>query len=194
LLRFFDLDPTLRVAYQGEPGAFSEEAIARLGPMPAVPCRSFRELFSAISDRRADLILVPIENTIAGPILECQERLAHAALSTIREISLPIRLQLVGLPNAALENVRRVRSHPVALAQCSRYFSSHPNFTAEPATDTAGSVREILELADSSIAAIASERAALHYGALILDRDVHDNPENFTRFLLLAPRPSSEDK
>ncbi|MBV9302973.1 MAG: hypothetical protein JOY62_16090 [Acidobacteriaceae bacterium] len=176
----------LRIAYQGEPGSFSEEAVLQLGLAIPVPCRSFAELFSAILDKRADRILAPIDNKIAGAVIECRDLLAQSDLLTIGEICLPIRLHLIGIPGSSSIHIRKVRSHPVALAQCRCYFEKHPNWIAEPATDTAGSVREILELGDRSVAAVASERAATLYGAIILDRDVHENPENFTRFLLLS--------
>ena len=180
------IQPGLRIAYQGEPGAFSEEAIQRLGPAIPISCSSFPELFSAIANGRADLILAPVENTIAGPVTQSCELLARTNLRRVTEVLLPIRLHLIGLPGAVLDNIRTVRSHPVALAQCRRYLSTHPNVIAEAASDTAGSVREMFELGDRSVAAIASERAAALYGGVILDRDIHDNPENFTKFLLLS--------
>lgn len=154
-----------------------------------MPCSSFTELFSAIADNRADRILAPVENTIAGPVTESCNLLARSGLFVIDEITLPIRLQLIGLRGSTLAAIRKVRSHPVALIQCRQYLSTRPSFSAEPAADTAGSVREIIELQDSSIAAIASDNAAVLYGAVILDRDIHDNPQNFTRFLLLSPEP-----
>ncbi len=185
----FQGSPPLRIAYQGEPGAFSEEAVLTLGSVVPVPCSSFTELFSAIADNRADRILTPVENSIAGPITESCNLVARAGFFLIDEITFPIRLQLIGLPGSTLAGIRKVRSHPVALAQCRQYLSSRPAISAEPAADTAGSVREIFESQDTSIAAIASENAAALYGALILDRDIHDHPKNFTRFLLLSPEP-----
>jgi len=175
-----------RVAYQGEPGAFSEQAVLELGSVIPVPCRSFADLFLAAIVGRADQILAPVENFIAGRVAECCDRIDRAELFVITEIGPAIRMQLIGLPGADRAKIRRVRSHPVALAQCGRYLADHPAIIPETAADTAGSVREIVELRDPSIAAIASERAAALYGGTILDRDIHDNPQNFTRFLLLS--------
>ncbi len=190
------MDQDTRIAYQGEPGAFSEEAVLTLGPVVPVPCASFTELFSAIAENRANRILAPVENTIAGPVTEACNLVAHSGLFVMQEVTLPIRLQLIGLPEATRPGIRRVRSHPVALAQCRRYLSRHPEIRAEAAADTAGSVREIFELQDVSVAAIASERAATIYGGIILDRDIHDNVKNCTRFLLLSSEPvaSSDDR
>ncbi len=185
------MDQGTRIAYQGEPGAFSEEAVLTLGAVVPVPCASFAELFSAIAEKRADRILAPVENTTAGPVTEACNLLAHSGLFIIQEVTLPIRLQLIGLPGATCAGIRRVRSHPVALAQCRRYLSRHPEIRAEPAADTAGSVREMFEMQDVSVAAIASERAAAIYGGIILDRDIHDNVKNCTRFLLLASEPAA---
>jgi chorismate mutase-like protein len=183
--------PAVRIAYQGEPGAFSEEAALTLGRVVPVPCTSFAELFSAIAENRADRILAPVENTIAGPVTESCDLLANSGLFVIEDLTLPIRLQLIGLPGAMLSGIRKVRSHPVALAQCRRYLSNHPGICSEIAADTAGSVREIFELHNLSVAAIASERAAALHGGIILDRDIHDNPKNFTRFLLLSSEPAA---
>lgn len=181
-----EVERGLRIAYQGEPGAFSEEAIQQLGPAIPIPCSSFGDLFSAIADGRADRVVAPVENTIAGPIIQSCELLARTKLQCVTEIRLAIRLHLIGLPGASLADIRKVRSHPVALAQCERYFSEHANLGREAAADTAGSVREMFELGDRSVGAIASERAAALYGGVILARDIHDNPENFTKFLVLA--------
>jgi prephenate dehydratase len=185
------LSLSVRIAYQGEPGAFSEEAALSLGKVVPVPCPSFAELFSAIAEKRADRILAPVENTISGPVTESCNLVANSGLFVIDDLTFPIRLQLIGLPGTTLAGIRKVRSHPVALAQCRRYLSNHPAICEETAADTAGSVREILELKDLSIAAIASERAATLHGGIILDRDIHDNPRNVTRFLLLSAEPAT---
>jgi prephenate dehydratase len=117
--------------------------------------------------------------------------LLESNLEIVGETILRIEHQLIGCPGAMLAGLRSVASHPVALAQCERFFASHPELKRVPAEDTAGSVREVLARGDCSAAAIAGRRAAEFYGGAILGENIHDNPENFTRFVLLLPAPKS---
>jgi prephenate dehydratase len=179
----------LRVAFQGEPGAFSEAAAIALlgGAITTVPCATFEAAFSAVGERAADTLLAPVENSLAGSVVRVFDLLLESRLSIVAETILPIEMQLMAIPGASLADVRSVASHPMALAQCERFFAAHPQWKRVPAEDTAGSVREMLARGDQSCAAIAGRRAAQHYHAVILVESIQDNSENFTRFLLLAP-------
>ncbi len=180
---------TMRVAFQGEPGAFSEAAaIQLLGErITTVPRATFDAAFKAVSERAADVVLVPVENSLAGSVVRVYDLLLESDLAIVAETILPIEHHLIGCPGAALQGLRSVASHPMALAQCERFFSSHPELKRVPAEDTAGSVREVLARADKSGAAIAGRRAAEHYHGVILAESIQDNAENFTRFVLLIP-------
>ena len=182
----------MRVAFQGEPGAFSEEAVVQLlrETITTVPRPTFDAAFRAISEGLADALLAPVENTLAGPVVRVYDLLLESALTITAETILPIEHHLIGCLGSTLEVIRSVASHPMALAQCERFFTTHPYLKRVPAEDTAGSVREALARGDKSSAAIAGRRAAEHYNGVILASDIQDNPENFTRFVLL--RPASE--
>ena len=180
---------TTRVAFQGEPGAFSEAAaIQLLGErITTVPRATFDAVFRAIEERSADAQIAPVENTLAGSVVRVYDLLLQSPLTIVAETILPIEHHLIGCPGATLQGLRSVASHPMALAQCERFFSSHPELKRAPAEDTAGSVREALARGDKSGAAIAGRRAADLYRGVILAEDIQDNAENFTRFVLLVP-------
>jgi prephenate dehydratase len=184
--------PTARVAFQGEPAAFSQIAAYKLlgEHVQTVACPTFESLFDSIAEGRADLILAPLENTLAGPVLRCYDLLYQSALTMIGEVVLRISHCIIGCPGSSLDGVRRIQSHPVALAQCERFFAAHLFIAKAVAEDTAGSVRQIMERLDPSVAAIASEYAAQQYGAQVLVSAVEDDPNNFTRFALLQPSHS----
>lgn len=179
----------MRVGFQGEPGAFSEAAAVQLlgEEIRTVPRATFDATFAAIGEGTADALLVPVENTLAGSVLRVYDLLLESPLEMCGETILPIELQLMGMPGTGAENLRMVASHPMALAQCERFFRAHPQVKRVPAEDTAGSVREMIERGDRSAGAIAGRRAAGHYGAVILQENIQDNAENFTRFVLLLP-------
>ena len=177
-----------RVAFQGEPGAFSEAAAVQLlgEGIATVPRPTFEAAFRAISEGAADLLLVPVENSLAGSVVRVYDLLLEGNLTIIAETILPIELNLIACPGASPEEIRAVASHPMALAQCERFFAGRPELRRVPAEDTAGSVREVLARGDKSQAAIAGRRAAAHYGGVILQDNIQDNAENFTRFVLLT--------
>ncbi len=179
----------MRVAFQGEPGAFSEAAAVQLlgEGIQTVPRATFEATFRAIAEQAADALLLPVENTLAGSVVRVYDLLRDSPLEMCGETILPIEHHLMACPGAKFEELRAVASHPMALAQCERFFESNPRLKRVPAEDTAGSVREMMSRADKSCAAIAGERAAAHYGAVILRRSIQDNAENFTRFVLLLP-------
>jgi len=180
---------TMRVAFQGEPGAFSEAAaIQLLGErIMTVPRATFDAAFRAIEDRSADALLAPVENTLAGSVVRVYDLLLQSPLTIVAETILPIEHHLIGCPGATLQGIRSVASHPMALAQCERFFSTHPDLKRVPAEDTAGSVRDVTSGGDKSAAGIAGRRAAEQYRGVILAEDIQDNAENFTRFVLLVP-------
>jgi prephenate dehydratase len=178
-----------RVAFQGEPGAFSEAAAVQLlgDAIATIPRATFEATFAAIEDGSADALLVPVENTLAGSVVRVFDLLLESSLQIVAETILPIEHHLIGCPGASLAEIRAVASHPMALAQCEHLFTDHPSWKRVPAEDTAGSVREVLARQDKSFAAIAGRRAADHYRGVILAHSVQDNAENFTRFVLLVP-------
>jgi len=180
---------TLRVAFQGEPGAFSEAAAIQLlsESITTVPRATFETVFRSIEEGAANAILAPVENSLAGSVVRVFDLLLESRLAIVSETILPIEMQLIALPGASLNDIRSVASHPMALAQCERFFAAHPHWKRVPAEDTAGSVREVMTAKDTSRAAIAGRRAAEHYHGVILAESIQDNAENFTRFVLLVP-------
>jgi len=169
----------LRVAFQGERGAFSEEAVARLlgEGVRAVPRPTFDALFSSVEEGLADCVVAPVENTLAGPVARVNELLNETGLRVEGEVVLRISQCLVGCRGARLSDVREVESHPVALAQCRRFFEGRPHVSAVEADDTAASVRRVVERGDERRAAIAGARAARLYGGVILREHVEDSRE-----------------
>jgi len=188
-----------RIAFQGERGAFSEEAALKLlgTEIELVPRGSFDATFSAIQDGSADYVLAPMENSLAGSVHRSFDLLVESGLQIIGEVVIPIAHNLIGVPSANLEGLVSVESHPVALAQCEQFFIANPGLKRIVTEDTAGSVREIMRAGDARRAAIASARAAELYGATILQSHLEDDRENYTRFFLLAASseiPADADK
>ena len=188
------IDGGTRVAFQGEHGAFSQIAARKLlgENVKTVACATFESLFSAITEGRADLILAPLENTLAGPVLRCYDLLYQSELRMVGEVVLRIAHCVIGVPGARLEGLRQIHSHPVALAQCERFFATHSGIARAVAEDTAGSVRMVMERGDVAQAAIAGESAAREYGAEVLAKSVEDDAKNYTRFGLLLPEAKAE--
>lgn len=180
-----------RIAFQGERGAFSEEAARKLlgADVVLVPRGTFDATFAAIENGLADYVLAPMENSLAGSVHRSFDLLVESGLHITGEVIIPIAHNLIALPGAAFEGLASVESHPVALAQCERFFVAHPGLQRIAAEDTAGSVRTIMRAGDKKRAAIASKRAAELYGAVILREHLEDDRENYTRFFLLAPAP-----
>ncbi len=177
------------VAFQGEPGAYSQEAIFGLlgRDTTCVPAPSFRSAFEVVHQGRAKSALLPVENSTTGSIHEVWDLLLAHDLQVVGEVILPVRHALLGVPGATLKDITTVMSHPQAITQCEGWILQH-GWTAEPASDTAGSARRLSEIKDPTRAAIASTVAAERYGLDILARQIQDVAENFTRFLLLVPR------
>src|SRR5215469_15363544 len=188
-------NPAARVAFQGEPGAFSEAAALQLlgDGILTVPRATFDSAFAAIEEGAADALLAPVENTLAGSVVRVYDLLLDSRLSIVAETILPIEHHVIGCPGATLLGLHSVASHPMALAQCEKFFLAHPDLKRVAAEDTAGSVRDVLASGDKSAAGIAGRQAAKRYGGVILAESVQDNAENFTRFVLLVPSDSAND-
>ncbi len=183
----------MKIAIQGEPGAFSHEAALKFVPgAEIVPCALSAEVFAALDSGAADAAAIPIENSLAGSVLEHFDLLLKHNVKVVEETLVRIRHNLIALPGASMGEINRVFSHAVALAQCRRFLSAHPAMKAVAFYDTAGSVKQLAELGDSRVAAIASEAAAQIYHAEILARDIEDNPENYTRFFLVRRANDAE--
>ena len=172
----------MRVAFQGELGAFSEEAAERFfGPMEPMPCHDLAATFRAVAGGEAAAAMVPVENSYAGSIHEAYDRLLEHGLPVIGELTLPVRHCLLALPGARLADVKQVFSHPQALAQCERYIRGL-GATAVAVYDTAGSARQVAAAGEITHAAIAGARAGDRYGLVALARDIQDSEGNATRF------------
>jgi prephenate dehydratase len=178
----------IKAAFQGERGAFSEEAARRIlgRDVEVLARRSFDEMFQAVMSGEADCALAPIENTLAGSVIRNTDLLLEYDLTIVGEVVLRVVHNLIAPPGVNLADVKRVYSHPVALAQCERFFAAHPQFEVVPAYDTAGSVKMIMESGKRDEAAIAGKSAAEVYGARILEAGIESNTQNFTRFFVLV--------
>ena len=146
---------------------------------------SLAEVFSALTRNEVDAACIPIENSLAGSVTEHFDLMLSHDVAILRETRLRIRHNLIAISGAELNQIDRVFSHPVALAQCRKFLSDHPKMESFAFYDTAGSVKQLVELRDRHAAAIASAEAASYYGAQILQAAIEDNPENFTRFFLV---------
>jgi prephenate dehydratase len=181
-------EPLSKIAFQGEHGAFSEDATRKLMGSQAitVPFRKFDEMFEAVSKSQADAAIVPIENSLAGSVHQNYDLMMEHDLTIVGETYLKIVHNLIAAPGVPLSSIRRVFSHPVALAQCGKFLRANKQIEAEAAYDTAGSVRMIMASGSRADAAIAGRSAAAFYGAEVLAEGIEDNPQNYTRFLLLT--------
>jgi prephenate dehydratase len=196
--------PPLRVAFQGELGAFSAEAAYKfLGTaIELLPCQTFDEIFTKVTAGKADYAVVPIENSLFGAVYQNYDLLLQHQCTIVAETYLRIVHNLIALSNVTLEQIKRVYSHPVALAQCSRFFTQHPHLQPVVHYDTAGSVKQLAEMQANDVAAIASATAAEIYHAKIILTEIEDDKKNFTRFLLIkhgtnnsvTPSPPDADK
>lgn len=175
------------IAFQGERGAFSEEATRKmLGQDVAVlPCQRFEDIFRAVKEGTASGAMVPIENTLAGSVHENYDHLLHFELPIVAETSVRIVHNLIAPKGVRFSDIKRVFSHPVALNQCLDFFAANPQTERISFYDTAGSVKMVTEEGLTDAAAIASSVAADIYGAHILRRSIESDRQNFTRFFLV---------
>ncbi len=175
-----------RVAFQGEPGAYANLAAREALPKAmAVPRPTFEDAVAAVRDGETDLCIIPVENSLHGRIADIHHLLPEAGLHIVGEHFLRIRHQLLGIKGAKLDGLKTVYSQAPALGQC-RKIIRDMKFAAQNWYDTAGSAKHIAELADASVAAIASSLAGEIYGLEVLKADVEDEPHNRTRFLIMA--------
>lgn len=178
---------TKTIAFQGELGAFSHAAALLAFPQGGLlPCVTFEQTIAAVQDGKADFAVVPVENSLYGRITDIHHILPESGLYIVGERFLPIRMNLLGLPGAKLEDIKSVQSLSVALGQC-RKFIRENKLIAINSVDTAGSAREVAELKDMSRAAIASNIAADIYGLKVLAESIEDASHNTTRFLIMSP-------
>ena len=177
----------LRVAFQGEKGAFSHMAIRQMLGLgaEAVPCQQFEQMFRSLAARSVDAAMVPIENTLHGSVHENYDHLLRFELPIVAETNVRIVHNLIAAPGTGFRSVKRVYSHPVALNQCLDFFTANQQVEKVPYYDTAGSVKMLAEEKPAGAAAIASALAAEIYGCRILRRSIEDDRKNFTRFFLL---------
>ena len=180
---------TRRIAFQGEPGAFSEVACRRFAPGYApLACPTFEDAFEAVKSGAAARAMLPVENSLAGRVADIHHLLPEADLHIIAEHFLPIEHNLLARPGVAIENIKVVRSHAMALGQVRGFLREH-NFRAEMAGDTAGAARRLAETGAADEGVIASVIAAENYGLDILARNIEDAGHNTTRFLEMADEP-----
>jgi prephenate dehydratase len=187
---------TNKIAFQGEPGANSDTACRNMYPgMEPLPSPTFEDAFNAVETGKADLAMIPIENTIAGRVADIHHLLPESKLHIVGEYFLPIHFHLMVLPGVAMDEIRTVHSHIHALGQCRKYIRKH-RWKPIVAGDTAGAARSVRDEGDRSAAALAPLLAAELYGMDVLDSNVEDTENNVTRFVVLSktktwqPRPS----
>jgi prephenate dehydratase len=182
----------MKVAFQGELGAFSQQAIEQLLGAKArpVPQARFDQVFAALDKGSVEAAAIPIENTLHGSIHENYDLLLKYDFAITAESNVRIVHNLIAPPGLSLAQVRKVYSHPVAINQCLDFFVRHKRIEREPFYDTAGSVKMVMEQRPPGGAAIASELAAKIYKARILKRGIEDDRQNYTRFFLLEPAGS----
>jgi prephenate dehydratase len=176
----------MKVSFQGEPGAYSEQAVFNyFGDVETLPCDSFDEMFDSVASGKSDAALIPIENSLAGSIHQNYDLLLRHDLHIVGEYLLRVRHCLIANSGVKKEEIKKAISHPQALGQCAGYLRSH-GIKAEQVYDTAGGVKILKESGAQNVAAIASKRAAEIYGMQILEEGIEDNAENYTRFLAVG--------
>ena len=179
------------ISFQGEPGANSHIAAREAYPgLEPLPCASFEDAFAAVSEGQARYAMIPVENSVAGRVADVHTLIPESGLYIIGERFVPIKHQLLGLKDATLEGLTHVRSHPQALGQCRKHLREL-GVVAVKTADTAGAAREIAELGDPKVGALASALAGEIYGLKVLKPDIADAPHNTTRFLVFANEPKN---
>jgi prephenate dehydratase len=180
----------MKIAIQGERGSFSHEAVLTfLRRAEPLPCNRSAQVFDLLERKRVEAALLPLENSLAGSVAEHYDLLLTREGFIQREFRLRIRHNLIAPPGVKLSSVKRVLSHPVALDQCRKFFRAHPQIEAVPFYDTAGSVKHLMENSVCDAAAIAAEQAAREFGGKVLLKDLQDDKQNFTRFVLITRKP-----
>ena len=185
----------MKVAFQGERGAYSESAVFQFfgADTQVKPCKDFKDVFDSVCTQETKFGVVPVENSLEGSVTQNYDLFLKYDLKVCGEVIVKIEHCLIANPGTALADIKVVYSHPQALAQC-RSFLEEFGRELIPTYDTAGSVKMLKEKGLKNAAAIASERAANIYGMHILAKDIADNPENYTRFFVLSTRGFSRDR
>ncbi|TCP44419.1 prephenate dehydratase [Rhodovulum marinum] len=180
---------TQRIAFQGEPGAYSHQACRDARPeMEALPCRTFEDVIEAVRTGDAALAMLPVENSTYGRVADIHQLLPHSGLHIVNEAFVRVHINLLGVPGTRLDEVTHAMSHTVLLGQCREFLRIHGIHRVTGA-DTAGSAQHVAELGDRSLAALAGDLAAEIYGLDVLARHIEDHDKNTTRFLLMASQP-----
>jgi prephenate dehydratase len=184
------------IVYQGIEGSFSHFTAKSLfnASCHTLGFASFREAYEAVEKGEADFALLPIENTLAGTIYETLDLICQGTLTVVGEVNTRIEHSLLGIPGASIEGIRKVLSHPKALAQCTQFIAKHPNMQSVSHYDTAGAALDVAKAQDSSLAAIANCANAQIYGLEVLALGIQDHPENWTRFFLLSREAVAGEK
>ncbi len=177
---------TNRIAFQGEPGAYSHEACRNARPdMDALPCRTFEDVIESVRSGEADLAMLPVENTTYGRVADIHRLLPDSGLHIIDEAFVRVHINLLGVPGATLEDITEAHSHLVLLPQCAGFLKQH-GIRGRVSPDNARAAREVAEIGDKHSAALASELAGEIYGLNVLARHIEDQGDNTTRFLVMS--------
>jgi len=177
---------TQRIAFQGEPGAYSHEACRKARPdMEALPCDTFEQVIAAVRDGRADLAMLPVENSTYGRVADIHRLLPQSGLRIIGEVFVRVRISLLGVPGTQIPDIHTVRAHLVLLPQSAGFLKTH-GITAHAATDSAGAAADLARLKTPGEGVLASGLAAEIYGLDVLARDIEDHGHNTTRFVIMG--------
>ena len=183
---------THRIAFQGEPGAYSHQACHDSRPdYEALPCKTFEDVIDAVTTGEADLAMLPVENSTYGRVADIHRLLPESGLHIVDEAFTRVKISLMALPGASLEDITKVRAHLVLLPQARAFLARH-GIEAEAAADSAGAAKELTETQDRSVGVLASDLAADIYGLNILARGIEDHGHNTTRFLVMSRKPVME--
>ncbi|WP_425038182.1 prephenate dehydratase [Primorskyibacter sp. S187A] len=183
---------TAKIAFQGEPGAYSHEACVDARPdMEPLPCRAFEDVIAAVRDGRADLAMLPVENTTYGRVADIHRLLPQSGLRIIDEAFVRVHISLMANPGVSLDEIKRVRAHLVLLPQCESFLAAR-GIEGIPAADSAGAAAELAEAGLRDEGALASDLAAEIHGLDLLARHIEDHAHNTTRFLIMSPEPQME--
>ena len=177
-----------RIAFQGEPGAYSDQACRDARPdHEPLPCATFEDVIEAVRSGKADLAMLPVENSTYGRVADIHRMLPESGLHIVDEAFVRVHISLMALPGVAIEDISKVRAHLVLLPQCQSFLGKY-GIKGEPAADSAGAAADIARTQDRTTGALASDLAAEIHGLNILARHIEDHAHNTTRFLIMAPK------
>ena len=184
---------TKKIAFQGELGAYSHQACLQAKPKyQPVSCGTFEEVIEKVKSEKVDLAMLPIENSTYGRVADIHRLLPSSGLNIIGEVFVRVKISLLGIKGSKLLDINTAVSHTVLLGQCRNFLTEH-NIDAISGADTAGSAKYISKLGDVRKAALASELAGEIYGLSVLAKDIEDNNNNTTRFLIMSKRPITKE-